>query len=257
MKKRFACLLLVFLLLPINVHAFFVDTSCWSPPDEEEEIHVPAEAHAFITLEALNLRPQPGTHAPRIALAPKGSIVYVTDFRDGEWYAVTYNGLSGYMFAVYLEAVDTEPPEPPTPPDLDNLAPVELIDWHTANELFKTRMPATVIDVRTGISWQVDRFGGELHADVETITAEDTANMHRAFNHTWTWEPRPIVIIIDGRTLAASIGGMPHGIVTNFRNNVNGHFCLHFFGSWAHGANNVDPRHHNAVMEAFFTAALW
>ncbi|MCL2203309.1 MAG: SH3 domain-containing protein [Defluviitaleaceae bacterium] len=254
MKKIILCLLLVAWLSPMTVRAFAVDLSCWVDDGTHAAPETAEDATAFITLEALNLRPVPGTHAPRITMASRGSVVQVTDVRDGIWYAVIYNGMRGYMYAEFLEKLDTTPF---VPPDLGNLAPVEILDWHSANVLLTRHTAVTIIDVRTGISWQVARFGGELHADVETVTAEDTANMHRAFDYTWTWEPRPVLVIIDGRTIAASINGMPHGIVTNFRNNVHGHFCLHFFGSLAHGAASVDLRHHNAVMEAFFTAIQW
>ena len=256
MKKHIFCLALAFLLSPflfspITVSAFALNTSCWVDPSKVEN----TDGHAmYITLAALNLRPQPRTDIPRIALAQQGALVQVTDTRDGIWYAVIFNGLSGYMYAEFLEFYTFTPS---APPNIEDLAAVELIDWQTAKTLLTPNVPFTVIDVRTGISWQMTRFGGDLHADVETLTAECTANMRRAFNNVWSWEPRPVLVIYDGRTLAASINGMPHGIVTNFRNNVNGHFCLHFFGSWAHGATTVDPRHHNAVMEAFFTAEKW
>jgi hypothetical protein len=254
MKKWFVIFLLsVFLFSPMAVYGFALDTSCWVGEETEDEENEGETVNTFVTTAPLNLRPAPTTDVPRIVLAPQGSLVQVTDFRDGEWYAVIFNGYSGFMFAEFLKPYNIIPF---VAPDLDNLAPVEIVDWHTANGLFPFNESVTVIDVRTGTSWQVARFGGDLHADVETVTAEDTANMLRAFNHRWTWDPRPILVIIDGRTLAASIGGMPHGIVTNFRNNVHGHFCLHFFGSLVHGASGVDPRHHNAVIEAFLTFTL-
>jgi hypothetical protein len=245
-------LTLAFFIFPMTAAAMPpLNTSCEVGQTPNQ---VP-EGATFITLDALNLRPLPSTNFPRIALAPRGSIVYVTDFRDGEWYAVTFNGMCGFMNATWLAPIDLTPPPPP---DTSNLAPVELVAWHTANELIVSRGAAvTIIDVRTGISWQVARLGGELHADVETVTAADTAAMHAAFDFVWTWDPRPVLVIAEGRTLAASIGGMPHSVVTNFNNNVNGHFCLHFFGSRVHGSEIINPLHHNAVLEAFFTAIMW
>ncbi|MCL2605209.1 MAG: SH3 domain-containing protein [Defluviitaleaceae bacterium] len=247
---------LVFLFSPLSVNAFDLDTSCQVGGDNavvyEEDLPVPT--NIYITTAALNLRPTPSTDLPRIALAPLGALVTVTDYLDGEWFAVTFNGLSGFMSAEFLEPHYIVPF---IPPDLSGLAPVEIIDWHTANDMIPVRTPFTIIDVRTGIFWQAARLGGELHADVEPLTAQDTANMHRAFNHRWTWDPRPVVVIVDGRTLAASINGMPHSIVTIHNNNVDGHFCLHFFGSMVHGTFRVDQRHHDAVIEAFLTAFTW
>ncbi|MCL2501018.1 MAG: SH3 domain-containing protein [Defluviitaleaceae bacterium] len=246
-------LALVFLLAPIYVNAFALDTSCHSSTVTKTD-DVPVSSNTFITTAALNLRPSPSTTLPRIALAPLGAIVTVTDFLCGEWFAVTFNGMNGYMSAEFLKPFFVTPF---SPPDLNNLAPVEILDWRTADELIEVRTPITVIDVRTGISWQVARLGGELHADVETVTAQDTEEMHRAFGHRWTWDPRPVLVVVNGRTLAASINGMPHSIVTNFNNNVDGHFCLHFFGSLVHGSFRVDQRHHDAVLEAFLTAVMW
>jgi hypothetical protein len=253
MKKLTACLFLAaFLFSPLTVGAFALDLSCRAG----EVVNETTATTTFITRYALNLRSGPSTDTPRIVIAPQGSLVQVTDFRDGVWFRVTFNGRGGYMYAEYLDPVYIPEIIPFTPPDLDNLAPVELIDWHTANALIVSRgASVTVIDVRTGIYWQMARLGGDLHADMETVTAEDTVNMHRAFNHTWTWNPRAVWVIVNGRTLAASINGMPHGAVTNPNNNVNGHFCLHFLGSWAHGATTPDPRHQNAVIEAFIAAS--
>ena len=254
--KKILLFVSVFVLCMIitttTVQSFTLDIRCW----EEQNPSFPqiTEGTTYITLDALNLRPAPSTTIPRIAIAPVGALVQVLDRLDGIWYFVNFNGQVGFMYAAFLQRYE---PASIELPDVNDLAPVELIDWHIANTLITRNAPLLIIDVRTGIYWQMARFGGDLHADVETITAEDTANMFRAFNYTWTWEPRPVVVIYQGRTFAASINGMPHGIVTNHRNNVNGHFCLHFHGSFAHGATSVDARHHNALLEAFFTTQMW
>jgi hypothetical protein len=262
MEKRVRFLLFVmvcFLCFPLTVNAFAVNIICWRPgvavsePDEDME---ELAAVYYLTSFALNLRPTPSTELARIGLAPAGTKVKVLDKGDGEWFLVEWNGLTGYMFAEYLEPVPVVH-VPFAPPDLDNLPGVELLAWQAAGPMFVRFEPFTVIDVRTGISWQMARFGGDEHADVETLTAADTAMMYRAFDFTWTWEPRPVLVILEGRMIAASINGMPHGIVTNHQNNVNGHFCLHFFGSLVHGSDVADIRHHNAVLEAFFTAFAW
>jgi len=267
---RILCLVALSLLL----QGFVVDVSCWTPPADEavaeaptpeetapEEATTPGNtapevappSNTYRTLYALNLRPAPNTNAARIALAQAGARVEVLS-RYGAWYNVRFNGLVGYMYADFLA------PAPELfipPPDLGNLAPVEMIYWNAASALLGRFEPLTIIDVRTGLTWQMARFGGDAHADVEPITAQDTAIMHRAFNYTWTWTPRPVLVLIHGRTLAASLNGMPHGMVTNHQNNVNGHFCLHFFGSRTHGTWRLDTAHQNAVHEAFFTASAW
>ncbi|MCL2388514.1 MAG: hypothetical protein FWC89_13345, partial [Defluviitaleaceae bacterium] len=134
---------------------------------------------------------------------------------------------------------------------------VELLEWRYARSVMTRGTPATVIDVRTGLTWQIASFSNGNHSDVEPLTPEDTATMLQAFGGTWTWTPRPVVVIINGRTLAASINGMPHAGSTR-DNNMNGHICLHFLGSTTHTSAPQHVRDHQAaVMEAYRTASNW
>lgn len=125
---------------------------------------------------------------------------------------------------------------------------VEVLNWEEASRVFKTT--ATVIDVRTGLSFQVKRRGGHFHADSEPITAEDTATMKRVFGGQWSWERRPIIVEIGGRRIAASMNGMPHGGQWVKTNGFPGHFCIHFAGSRLHGSGRVDLEHQACVREA-------
>jgi len=62
-------------------------------------------------------------------------------------------------------------------------------------------------------------------------------------------------VVINGRTIAASLNGMPHAGSTR-HNNMNGHVCLHFLGSSTHTSAPSHVRdHQNAVMEAFNSVA--
>ncbi|MEW6229545.1 MAG: hypothetical protein AB1700_15880, partial [Bacillota bacterium] len=125
---------------------------------------------------------------------------------------------------------------------------VEVLSWEEARRVFKTT--ATVIDVRTGLSFRVKRRGGHFHADSEPITVEDTATMKRVFGGQWSWERRPIIVEIGGRRIAASMNGMPHGGQWVRTNGFPGHFCIHFAGSRLHGSGSVDLEHQACVREA-------
>lgn len=200
----------------------------------------------FITTARLNLRPTPSTSGNRLALVPAGHRVEVTDFRDGTWFAVVYDGIAGYMYAEFLRE--------PSPPAA--VGAVELLDWRYARHLMTPGTIVTLVDVRTGLSWQVAAFSNGNHSDIETITAEDTATKLRAFGGSWTWTPRPVLVLVDGRTIAASVNGMPHAGWTRSGNNMNGHVCLHFLGSRTHnGTVSHERDHQNAVMEAYRTAS--
>ncbi|WDU83477.1 hypothetical protein [Caloramator sp. Dgby_cultured_2] len=123
-----------------------------------------------------------------------------------------------------------------------------------------------VIDYFTGKSFRIKRTIGSGHADVETLTAQDTAIMKEIFGGNWTWDVRPIILVVNGRRIAASMAGMPHagldaypsgvnvynrsgnyGYGPNYDyikgNNMDGHFDIHFVNSLRHKDWQVDERH--------------
>jgi hypothetical protein len=208
------------------------------------------DLNLYITTARVNLRPAPTTDSTRLGLVNAGRRVEVIDYRCGEWFSVSYNGISGYIYAAHLR-------EAPAFGSASH-GSVELLEWRDARNVMTIGTHFTVIDVRTGLTWQMASFSNGNHADVETITAEDTAIMLQAFGGRWTWTPRPVLVVIHGRTLAASLNGMPHAGATRSGNNMNGHVCLHFRGSTTHRSAPQHVRdHQNAVTEAYNTTAPW
>jgi len=206
----------------------------------------------YVTIARINLRPTPNTNGTRIALVNAGRTVEVTDFRDGVWFAVVYNGRAGYMYAEFLRP-QSEAPEIPIA-----VNGVEMLEWRLVRNIIPKHTNFTVIDVRTGLTFEMRSFSHGNHADVFPVTREDTDTMRRAFGGRWTWTPRPVVIIVEGRSIAASINGMPHGGSGNTNNGMNGHVCMHFLNSRTHNGNrNHERDHQNAVREAFNTASAW
>ncbi len=127
----------------------------------------------------------------------------------------------------------------------------ELVDWWTvASKVFSIGKIATVTDVDTGISYRVIRKGGTNHADCQPLTEWDTAKMKQAYGGSWSWTRRAIIVDVDGRRLAASQNGMPHGGQSIYDNNFPGHFCIHFLNSRTHGTNRVDENHQAMVKKA-------
>lgn len=150
----------------------------------------------------------------------------------------------------------------------------ELLDWwEAADKLFEKNVPVTVTDVETGKSFVAVRTYGSNHADVETLTAQDTAIMLEIWGGEWNWQRRAITVEINERKLAASASGMPHagldsqpegqwvdkrsggfGTGTNLDkikgNNMDGHFDIHFLNSRTHGTDKVDEMHQLKVQEA-------
>ena len=132
---------------------------------------------------------------------------------------------------------------------------VELIEWGEAQNILKIGLTARIYDVRTGIVYNVRSFSNGKHADVEPVTTEDTQMLKKTYGGRWSWDPRPVWVTVNGRTIAASINGMPHGGGVNPSNGMDGQVCLHFYGSSTHNNNMTFARQHqDAVMEAWNAA---
>ncbi|MGM0415125.1 MAG: peptidoglycan-binding protein [Bacillota bacterium] len=126
---------------------------------------------------------------------------------------------------------------------------VEAISWSQVSRLFPRNSQATLTDVETGLSFRVKRLYGTNHADVEPLTAQDTNVLRRIYGGSWSWDRRAVIVNINGRLIAGSINGVPHG-GQSISNNFNGHICLHFQGSRTHGGNRLDPDHQNMIKRA-------
>ena len=144
----------------------------------------------------------------------------------------------------------------------------ELIDWYTGGiqDIFYKGCVAILTDVKTGISFQIRRWSGGVHADVEPLTAADTAAMCRVYGVSKAqdisdknlYQRRPVLITIGTHSYAASIYGVPHNYPqgdTIPDNNFNGQFCVHFVNSRVHASNKVDKDHQIAIMYAYENAA--
>jgi len=174
------------------------------------------------------------------------------------------------------EVAPIEEPEPYTPQPItyEGLTIKGAADWFTtAQHIFPREADATVIDVETGRSFRIRRTFGTNHADVETLTIEDT-NIMKDIWGGWSWDRRAVVVITDtGYVLAASMNGMPHagvdgpaalshvtnrsggfGSGMNFDaipgNGMHGHVCIHFFNSRNHGQSTPQAGHQNMVQVA-------
>lgn len=217
----------------------------------------------FNTTANTRLRSGPSLGSEILATVSTGTSVAVFEQLSEEWFAVSVDGVQGFMESAFLDApivqiaaadsialVNSGTPQV-------NVNGVELINWwDSRNTIIRTRVPLYITDVRTGITFWVESFSNGNHADVVTITRNDTENLRRAFGGRWSWDTRPVWVTVDGRTFAASLSGMPHGgNGGNYSNGVNGQFCLHFLESRTHNGNRAHEREHQAsVMEAFNVA---
>ena len=146
-------------------------------------------------------------------------------------------------------------PHKPTEQDAarseDGKHPVSM-DWWKSDiqKIFAKGVTATITDVDTGLQWQEQRRGGTNHADVQPLTAADTAKLKKAYGGKWSWKRRAIIVTIGGKHYAASMNGMPHGGSSIKSNNFDGHHCIHFTNSRTHCSNKVCPNHQAAIKKA-------
>ena len=139
--------------------------------------------------------------------------------------------------------------------------PVEKIDWFTGGiqELLPRGSNFKVYDVKTGIVWWAHRWAGAYHADIETLTAADSARLCQIYGVSNLqqivdknlWQRRPCLITIGTRTFAASLDGMQHGTDTIPNNGMDGQICLHFTNSLGHSSEAVSTSHKEAIEYAY------
>ncbi|WP_336785532.1 hypothetical protein [Paenibacillus sp. MMO-177] len=126
----------------------------------------------------------------------------------------------------------------------------QLMDWEEAEKLFSRKAYFVIKDMDTGLSFRVQRRAGHDHADVQPVTKADTEIMKQIYSKGWTWDRKAIIAEKDGRQIAASMNGMPHGGDGIPENGFSGHFCVHFLNSSTHKSENPDLPHQLMVYKA-------
>lgn len=126
----------------------------------------------------------------------------------------------------------------------------KLLDWQEAEKLFSRKAIFVIKDIETGLSFRVQRRAGHDHADVQPVTKADTEIMKQIYNMGWTWDRKAIIAEKDGRQIAASMNGMPHGGDGIPENGFSGHFCVHFLNSSTHKSDAPDLPHQLMVYKA-------
>lgn len=126
---------------------------------------------------------------------------------------------------------------------------IEMLTWDEVNKIIPNRTKFSVIDVETGLYFNVQRRAGNQHADVQPLTKKDTKIMKRIYNGEWSWKRRAIIVLVNDQMIAASMHGMPHGAGA-LQNDFPGHFCIHFYGSTTHRTKSEDLSHKLMILKA-------
>lgn len=140
----------------------------------------------------------------------------------------------------------------PIGPNLDGTPAVtgELMQWSSVKEMLKEGSSYTVTDYNTAVTFTLKYTGGENHAEMECATAEDTAKLLSVFGEEFNYSKRSAVISIDGKNVAASLQGWPHGDDNVSENDMSGHLCMFFDGSLSHVGMLPDVEHIKLVYKA-------
>jgi len=194
------------------------------------------------TVGGVRLRAGPSTEANILRVLNTGTTVEVLEYDPNGWSRVRNNGTTGYIRS---DLLGERPP--------GSRVNVELLTWAEARPLIRNGADIRVVDVRTGATFTIRSFSLGGHADVEPVTQSDTDTMFRIRDGRWSWAARPVWVTLGGRTIAASINGMPHAGSTISNNGMNGHLCLHFWGTITNN-KGYERDLNNAVMEAFNAA---
>jgi len=216
----------------------------------------------YINAEGVRLREANNTDSEILSVMPQRTTLTVMDKVD-DWYKVKSGDKTGYVLGTYVTlgaAPGGKPADNQTSSGATAAAPnniqftpggkAELVDWSDAKGIMSTGTKAIITDVASGISFEIRVMSSGNHADVEPITASDTASI-LAIRGNYSWTPRAIYVTVDGRTMAASCNGMPHSGSTISDNNFPGHFCIHFYNSKNHYNNALDPGHQGQVAIAY------
>jgi hypothetical protein len=126
---------------------------------------------------------------------------------------------------------------------------IEILPWDIVNDVIPNKSFFTIIDVETGLSFNVQRRAGSKHADVQPLTKKDTKIMKTIYNDKWSWDRRAILVQYNDRLIPASMNGMPHGAGA-LQNGFPGHFCVHFYGSTTHKTPTPDLAHKLMILKA-------
>ncbi|WP_175989105.1 hypothetical protein [Bacillus sp. Marseille-Q1617] len=126
---------------------------------------------------------------------------------------------------------------------------IELLPWRTVNEMIPNKSFFTIIDVETGLYFNVQRRAGSKHADVQPLTRKDTKIMKSIYGGKWSWDRRAILVQYKDLLIPASMNGMPHGAGA-LQNGFPGHFCVHFYGSTTHKTPTPDLAHKLMILKA-------
>lgn len=119
------------------------------------------------------------------------------------------------------------------------------LDWSGIDCLIHNDSMFEIVDIDSEQNFFVKRIGGTNHADIIPASQNDLEIISTIYDISW--QRHPVLVKLNDYTYApASLASYPHGFEENNKI-MNGHLCLHFKNSKAHGTNRIDDEHQKCV----------
>lgn len=133
---------------------------------------------------------------------------------------------------------------------MDNPTVGEAVKWEEVKGTLAQGSSYLITDYNTGTTFYMVYTGGENHAEMECKDAFNAGVLKGIFGGEYNFSKRAVTVSVNGRQIAASLQGYPHGEDTFSANDMNGHVCLFFDGSLSHVGSLPDAEHQELIYRA-------
>lgn len=126
----------------------------------------------------------------------------------------------------------------------------DAVEWSIVSNEMSKGVSYKVIDCNTGKEFNLIFVGGENHAEMELSSVDELENFKYICGSDYNFLKRPVIVMIGGKRVAASIQCFPHGTDTIDENGMEGHVCVFFEGSLSHVGSLPDIEHNSNIYAA-------
>ena len=126
----------------------------------------------------------------------------------------------------------------------------EPVTWEEVRSTLAIGSSYLVTDYNTGTTFYMVFTGGENHAEMECKDAFNAGVLKGIFGGEFNFSKRAVTVSVNGKQIAASLQGYPHGEDTYAANDMSGHVCLFFDESLSHVGSLPDAEHQELIYKA-------
>ena len=133
---------------------------------------------------------------------------------------------------------------------MDNPTKGEAMAWDEVRSVLAIGSSYLVTDYNTGTTFYMVFTGGENHAEMECKDAFNAGVLRGIFGGEFNFSKRAVTVSVNGKQIAASLQGYPHGEDAYAANDMDGHVCLFFNESLSHVGSLPDAEHQELIYKA-------